>query len=376
MSTAIASPLDRAALRDAVAWFLASRALLLLVGVLTVETIDAEVEAVYGGGWADIFCRWDCGWYQTIVGRGYVPIDESGQSNLAFFPLLPLVVAGISKLTGMAPLAAGLLFANACFLVALCYVHAYARLLGSGERAATLAVALLAFVPHSFVFSSFYTESPFVLLLAAAMYHLRRGHFLVAGICAAALSATRAAGIFFMLFVVAWIVRVHGIDALLRPWRRPELFVPVVLAPLGLFLFWAYCFALAGDAFAMSSTVEQGWSWRAGAPWTNLWSHLRYDIVTRFWTISSLAIASLCVLLWRRRMWEELVLCAAVFLLLWSGQVPNSLLRYSMVLFPLWIVLGQSLSRRPVAAAFVLAAFAALNAFLMVAWTLGKPITI
>ena len=66
----------------------------------------------------------------------------------------------------------------------------------------------------------------------------------------------------------------------------------------------------------------------------------------------------------------------AVFLLLWSGSVPNSLLRYSIVLFPVWIALAQSLSRRPVAGAYVLVAFGLLDGFLMAAWTLGKTITI
>ena len=117
-------------------------------------------------------------------------------------------------------------------------------------------------------------------------------------------------------------------------------------------------------------------SWRSASPWSNLWAHLNYDAVSRFWALCSMAIATLCVLLWRRRMWEELVFCVAVFLLLWSGQVPNSLLRYSMVLFPLWIALGQSLARRPLRMAFVFAAFGLLNGFLMAAWTLGKLITI
>ncbi|HET7844886.1 MAG TPA: hypothetical protein VFL14_12095, partial [Xanthomonadales bacterium] len=71
-----------------------------------------------------------------------------------------------------------------------------------------------------------------------------------------------------------------------------------------------------------------------------------------------------------------LCFCVAVFLLLWSGQVPNSLLRYSMVLFPLWIALGQALVRRPMHAAAVFVVMGLLNGFLMVAWTLGKLITI
>lgn len=376
MSPAPAGPLDRTALRDAAIAFVASRALLWLVGLLTVQAIDPNLEAIYGGGPEHLFCRWDCGWYTDMIRDGYSTGNNHGQSNLAFFPLFPLLARGVSAITGLGELGAGLLVSNLCFFAALCYVHAYARLLGASDRAATLAVMLLAFAPHSFVFSSVYTESTFLLLLAAAMYHLRREHFLAAGLCAAALSATRATGVFFIVFALAWIVRTHGLDAVFRPWRRPELFVPVVLAPLGLFAFWTFSFEFVGDAFAQASTVRHGWGWQAAPPWENIWAHLNYDALSRFWVLCSLAIASLCVLLWRRRLWEELLLCAAVFLLLWSGSVPNSLLRYSIVLFPVWIALAQSLSRRPVAGAYVLVAFGLLDGFLMAAWTLGKTITI
>lgn len=375
-TTIVPTPWDRTALRDAALAYVASRALLMLVGILTIGAVDPALENVHGGGLANVFCRWDCGWYVDLIHGGYSTNDHEGQSNLAFFPFFPLLARAVESLTGIGPLGAGLVVSNLCFVAALAYVHAYARLLGSSERAAALAVALLAFAPHSFVFSSVYTESTFLLLLAAAMYHLRRGHFLVAALAAAALSATRATGIFFIVFALAWIVRVHGIDALLRPWRRPELFVPVVLAPLGLFAYWGWSFAFAGDAFAQSSTVAHGWGWRSASPWSNLWAHLRYDQLSRFWALCSMAIAALCVLLWRRRLWEELVFCAAVFLLLWSGQVPNSLLRYSIVLFPIWIALGQALARRPLHAGFVFATFGILNGFLMVAWMLGRLITI
>ncbi|HET7844180.1 MAG TPA: mannosyltransferase family protein, partial [Xanthomonadales bacterium] len=210
MSPAVPHPFDRHALRDAALAFLSSRALLWLVGVLTVQAIDPNLEAVHGGGLANLFCRWDCGWYTDLVRGGYAYGNLDGQSNLAFFPLFPLLARAVAAVTPMDELAAGLFVANACFFVALCYVHAYARLLGSSDRAATLALMLLAFVPHSFVFSAAYTESTYLLLLVAAMYHLRRGHFLVAALAAAALSATRATGVFFIVFAIAWIVRVHG----------------------------------------------------------------------------------------------------------------------------------------------------------------------
>ncbi len=226
------------------------------------------------------------------------------------------------------------------------------------------------------MFSAGYTESLFLLLLAAAMYHLRREHYLAAGIAAAALSAVRANGVFFLVFALAVVLRNEGWRLFLAPWRKPEVFVPVVFAPLGLFLFWAWCFYGTGDAFAQMSSVEQGWQWRSAAPWKNLANHLAGEAPARFWAIASLSIAAASLLLLRRRWYEEFVLVAAILCLLWSGQIANSLLRYCIVLFPVWIAVARELENRPVALATVAGCFALFNGWLMAAWTLGAFISI
>lgn len=362
-----------------VALYAVSRALLLLIGLLTVYAIDSTLHQEMGGYLSSLLCRWDCGWYLGIVERGYSAAnaaDQPGATNFAFFPVYPLLVRAVSAAAGLGTYGAALAVSNLCFLGALVYVYRYARLLGFDHGVGLIAVALLCFVPQSVVFSSAYTESLFLLLLAGAMYHLRREHFLLAGAFAAALSAVRANGVFFLFFALFWIVRSYGAAPFLAPWRRPELFVPVVLAPLGLFCFWAFCFWATGDAFAQSSSVSHGWGWLPGLPWENLYAHLRYDALSRFWALASLAVFACSLLLLRWRLYEEFGFCLLVFALLWSGQVPNSLLRYTIVLFPVWIALARWLQGRPMRTAITFAVFSLFNGFLMTAWTLGKLITI
>jgi hypothetical protein len=371
--------LDLPALAGIVGLYTLSRAALMLIGVLTLATIDDGVQQRYGGALAQLWCRWDCGWYLAIAERGYSMASDPAQpgaTTLAFFPLLPLLVRWLSQASGLGLLGAGLVVSNLAFLAALAYVHRYALLVGATRTTAMLAVALLCVVPQGFVFSAVYTESLFLLLLVAAMYHLRRGQFLRSGLAAAALSATRATGVFFLVFALAHIVRQHGAGLLLRPWRNPAPFVPVLLAPLGLFLWWAWCWQFSGDAFAQASSVGHGWGWRSGWFLDNLWWHLDAGVEARFWTIASVLVFACASLLLRLRLYQEFALCAAIALLLWSGQLPNSLLRYFIVLFPAWIALAWHLERRPVAIAAVFATLALVNGFLMVAWTLGKPITI
>ncbi len=356
------------------ALYLVSRLMLVVIGVMARQTVgDGVAEPL-----ASMFCRWDCDWYLWLITKGYTTSSTDGgpgMTSYAFFPVFPLLARALTGL-GLSPIAAVVWLANLSFVAALFYVQRYARLLGLSTGASLITVALLCFVPQGFVFSAGYTESLFLLLLAAAMYHMRREQYLAAGIAAAALSGVRANGVFFLVFALVLILRQFGWRALLQPWQRPEVFVPVVLAPLGLFLFWAWCYHSTGDAFAQMSSVEQGWQWRSAAPWKNLARHLDGNALARFWAISSLSVGALSLLLLRRRQYEEFFLVAAILCLLWSGQIPNSLLRYCIVLFPVWIALARELEHRPLALATTVGCFALLNGWLMVSWILGALISI
>lgn len=355
--------------------YLLSRGVLILIGVLTQATLtDGVVDPVI-----QLACRWDCGWYLTIAEHGYSMIEDPsvpGATAFAFFPILPLLMRGLAAISGLSLLLAGVVVTNLCFLATLIYLHRYVLQLGYSRMAAMLAVALLCSVPQSFVFSAVYTESVFLLFLIAAMFHLRRGEFVRAGLAAAVLSAVRANGIFFLVFAIAWVIRRYGWPQLLRPWQNAEAYIPILLAPLGLFLWWVYCYSATGDAFAQATTVGHGWGWRSGFFLQNLWWHLQGSVEARFWVGSSLAMFGASTLLLRLRLYEEFIFCAAIFLLLWSGNVPNSMLRYSIVLFPIWIAVARYLEGRNIATMAALVTLAMVNGYLMVAWTLGRLISI
>ena len=201
--------------------FLLSRAVLLLVGVLTSAQIAPAEPASHT--LLSYLCRFDCSWYLSVAQHGYSTVESSAQAgatNLGFYPVYPLLVRLVSGLFNSTPLHAAIAVSNVCFYVALIYVYRYARLLGSDHHAALLGTALLCVLPQSIVFSAAYSESTFLLLLAVAMFYLRREKYLIAGVAAALLSATRANGIFFIVFAVAWLVRSVGVRGLFTPCER------------------------------------------------------------------------------------------------------------------------------------------------------------
>jgi mannosyltransferase PIG-V len=358
--------------------FLLSRAILLLIGVLTASQIAAPA-VVAGDTLLSYLCRFDCAWYLGVAQDGYSTVyaeNQPGATNFGFYPFFPLLVRIVSPLFGGDVFHAALFVSNLCFYAALVYVYRYARLLGLERAAALLSVALLCILPHSIVFSAAYSESPFLLLLVVAMYYLRRENYLVAAIAAAMLSATRATGTFFVIFALAWIVRSGGVRALFTPWRAPERFVPVLFAPLGLFAFWSYCFLMTGDAFAGPHTMFHGWGWYFLPPWDNLAEMLQADDLRFAFALTALALLAGSLLLLRQGLYEEFIFCAALILLMCSGAIVGSLFRYWLVLFPVWIALARVLASRPLLAAMTFSILALFNGLMMSAWTLQKFIAI
>ena len=214
------------------------------------------------------------------------------------------------------------------------------------------------------------SESTFLLLLVVAMYYLRSGRYLIAGIAAALLSATRAPGIFFALFALVFVLRNDGWRSILLPWRTPERLLPLLLAPLGLFVFWGYCFVATGDAFAQSSTAYHGWEWSFLPPWKNLPLLLRIGGAPALMAIGGLVVIACTLLLLRLRLYEEALFCLAAVLLVLSGLGATSVFRYWIVLFPAWMALARWASTRPLATTAVVLLAAACNVFMVTAWTI------
>ncbi|HEX6832180.1 MAG TPA: hypothetical protein VF132_01495, partial [Rudaea sp.] len=185
-----------------------------------------------------------------------------------------------------------------------------------------------------------------------------------------------ANGVFFLIFALVWLLRHDGWRTFAFPWRAPEKFIPIVMAPLGAFLFFAFCFLKTGDAFAHTSTERLGWRWSFVTPWENLPAMLHGGGVVAFAALVSLAAALCSALLLRQRMYEEFAMCAALIVLIWCGQGVVSVFRYWLVLFPIWIAVARLIANRPPATAITFGLLAAINGLMTCAWSLGIPVSL
>lgn len=135
------------------------------------------------------FARWDSVWYLAIAHGGY----DHQLARTEFFPLYPLLMRWVGAVVG-SDLVAGILISCIAFGVALALLYRLAAL-ELGAEAARASVLLLAFSPMAWTFSAVYTESLFLALSLGCILQARAGSWGWAGILGALAAASRAEGL-------------------------------------------------------------------------------------------------------------------------------------------------------------------------------------
>ncbi|GGJ91248.1 membrane protein [Pilimelia anulata] len=182
--------------------------------------------------------RYDSAWLVGIATHGYDAGAPPGSaSNLAFFPLYPLLIRLVALLPAVDPVGAGLFVGWVASLAAAAGLYLVGKQVR--DRGTGLAlVALWAALPHAVVQQMLYTESLFTALAAFCLLALLRGRWLVAGaLCAVAgLARANAPALIAAVGVAAGMAlwqrfRTRGTDPAAGPWWRPV--AGAALAPVG-----------------------------------------------------------------------------------------------------------------------------------------------
>src|SRR3954454_21113688 len=183
-------------------WVLAAFVVLVFEGSLNARRGEWDSARLHDlGATIDVWARWDSDWFLRIAENGYT----WPSSTPAFFPLYPLLVAGLGWLLLGHYLLAGVVVSLAAgsFAFVLLYRLTCLRL---GEEAARHTVLFLALAPTSLFFGAVYSESLFLLLAVAPFLLAERGRFWQAGTAAGLALLTRSAGVALLpaLVVLAW----------------------------------------------------------------------------------------------------------------------------------------------------------------------------
>lgn len=345
----------------------------------------AYVSVVPGASLADFpdaLCRFDCTWYVRLAEEGYDPFPVPSMinaGNWAFFPLYPMLIGLVRGFVAAPTMTIATAMSVALSVVAV--VMSW-PLFERNRRAYALFGAFVLSGPFSIYFTTFYTETAFLLLTIGVFVMLRRSNYLGAGIYAALLSATRIVGVFAVLSIVVQAFVDHrraGGSTLSFPRAalgRADLVLAVFLAPIGLFLYMAFLYRLVGDALAFQH-VQRAWARIFGDPLFFLWTGLAHVpdsgfIPTPSQQLAAASIAGLMLagyVLWKRRYAEALFSFVTLIVPLFAGLA--SMIRFNAAQAPIMIALMELLSlRRPVYLAALLAILAG-GYFVTMGWLDG-----
>ncbi|HEX5442381.1 MAG TPA: mannosyltransferase family protein [Pirellulales bacterium] len=373
-----------------------------LFGTRLVKLCRVHPSAQTADSLAEACSVWDGEWYRRIAAHGY-SYHPTRMSSVAFYPAYPMLAAGIARLTGLRVEWSLLLVSHVSLAAAFTLLAAYTARRWPLRGIGLVDSVLLAFglFPTTLYYRMAYTESVFLLTALAVMYAIERGWSpaLVALLVGWA-TATRPVGVALLA------------PLLLYVWQRQSgrlrfVATSVVLLPVacwGLLAYMAYLKTEFDEPLAFVKTQEH---WRRCDPpatvGDKVWTlatfkplrevyrpgspcHWKRDpphdfsffngtfLNPIYWLFTAAMVALGALNGWLNA--KEWSLGALLLLIPYIAggdvQCMASEMRYSSVVFPMYLVLGQILHRLPASlATLFLAASACLLALysaLFVSW--------
>ena len=346
---------DWALVRDVALAFLATRAMLVIVGVMAEFLLprrqfrfmwEASPNALI-----NIWSSWDAYHYVGIASEGYSYAPRT-ESNVAFFPLYPMLLrlggllSGRRDWEGLA--AVGVLVSNLALVAAVVGLALLVRLDFDRATAARTVLYLLAF-PGSLFLSAVYADSVFLALTVGAFYCARSERWWIAGVLAAGAALTRPQGV---LLVVPLLIEYLAQRGPTRRALRPEV-LALGLAPAALLAYFLYLGSRFGNPL-VAMEVQVRWGRALTVPWEAFLEYLTAPVVAHAgggsrslvdlaFTVLLLALA---VVSWRLLRPSYAAFCTVTLLALFASGSLMSMVRFGVSLFPLFIVLAIAGRRR------------------------------
>lgn len=286
--------------------------------------------------------RADVAHYMDLARDGYLnqpfDIQNSRTIKFAFFPLHPLLLWLISHVTKDVMLA-GAALSNLFFFIALVFLHKLTLAFGYDLQVARRTIFYIAAFPVSYFFSVPLTEPLFLLLTVGSFYAAKREHWWAAGVLGAFASATRVSGVLLLpaLLLLSW-----------QQYRSLKIgqILGLALVPVGLWAYMFYSWWLSGNAWAFKDAVAV-WGRKPAFFLGPLFRYLIHPhTVIEPWNFNLLNAASVllafgCIyLLLRRREWALATYASLSLLLALSSGMLQSLDRYVLALFPVFMGLA------------------------------------
>jgi hypothetical protein len=341
--------------RSIVALILSLKLLVLIFGGLASTIfLNRAPAGIYG--WLAIWNQWDSPHYLDIARNGYTTVGDQ-KPWIVFFPLFPWT----TRLFAIV-LRDYLLAAFAVSTVASIGAGLLLRRLAEidvGKKIARNAVWFMFIFPTAYFFHIGYTESLFLFFALGSFLAARRDNWWLAGILGALASMTRLNGVL--------LIPALACEAFIqyRAKENPRLRVAwlwIAFIGVGLALYLLINWRIYGEPLAFLTFQRDrffkvpAWPWVGIIKvWTWKWPDVRHGLmngpVELIFILFTLAFT---IWAWTLRrsygVWMGLN-----WLLFTSTSMVNSIPRYSLILFPIYILLARFSIARPIWAAIMTA---------------------
>ena len=242
------------------------------VGLVSVRVLDLRegydpVIGVSPYGVPGIWARWDSPYYIDLAQQGYAALPYA----MGYFPLFPMLMAGLSRLTGMSLALSGMLIAQASYLAAILFFYRLARLIEDDHGFAMRSVLYMLIFPSAFFYFAVYAEPLSLAFSVLAVYLVLRTppSYVKSGLALGVASAARPVG--WLLNSVLLVEFARRRDFSLK--SLFSLAVGLALSISSIVLFVFYLYSLTGTFMAIPK-AQAAWLRQWQYPWLTLWKSI------------------------------------------------------------------------------------------------------
>jgi hypothetical protein len=305
-----------------------------------------------------LWVRWDSGYYLRLSMQGYA----ENQDALGFFPLYPLFMAGLSRISGLSLPWSGMIISQVSYLAAILVFYKLARGIRDDHAFAMRCVLFLVLFPPSFFYFTVYAESLALLFSFIGLFFILKPkpNYLAGGaaICLAALA--RPTGWMLMIVLLVEFIQRRRFSFS----SIATLFGSLAISSAGITAFVVYLYSLTGSFLAIPR-AQALWKRTWGFPWMTLWKSIRIvfigngvendwflyvnNLVDLSFALFGLAMAVVAIHLsiQKRFHWSLTLFMAASYVFLLSTQgvevVPLwGMTRWVGTLLPIYLLLAET----------------------------------
>jgi hypothetical protein len=341
------SPAEELTLWQIAAKTLIVKAVLIVFGAVSIQVFNNE----WLGSWyrvLEIWNRWDALRHTRVEEIGY---SSSGEylADITIFPLFPWLVRAANLFGGETQLNAFIVSGIA--LVAVCFLLYKIAQMDETETVARNSIWFLLIFPTAYFFHINYTESVFLAVTLASFYMARNGNWKLAGLFGFLSAMGRVNG---LLLFPALVVEAFQEYRETKRWNWNWL--SILATPLGFGVYLLVNLYVTGNAFGFMEITREKFYKALAPPWTgimNSFDRIWWDdnpssvMMISIQELVFIAIGFVAIIFCARLLrWPYTVWMAGNWLLFTSVGFVVSVPRYTLILFPIYILFAKMAQRQ------------------------------